>query len=566
MRVILQSHMICKSHTWSGYIRVIIGKNRMRKSNIWLIIIECICMAGMGIGLFLARNAYAQQEHSSELVSLETQRLMAMDSTPEEMQSSVSFYSYPVSMSFATNLSLEDAGAKEEPSELNSLDHTMVSSDHLLDSENYASAPLDNGNPYYIKVNRSQNVVTVYALDEDGRYTVPVRAFVCSVGKNNATPTGTFRTSDKHEWSALVGGVYGQYAYRIDGHIMFHSVPYYSRNKGNLESEEYNKLGTAASLGCVRMAVQDVKWIYENCPSGTLVTIYDSDYPGPLGKPAAETIDLADDRSGWDPTDPDTDNPWNTGNIRFFGCGPRILERGYTYDLLAGVRAYDENGNELTDRIQMSTDCNPWETGVYEITYQLTTPEGRTASVQSTVQVQDHQSPDINVEQEYITLNRIQASANNWEQAIREQIQITDAGMELSDSHLQIQMEIPEENSTQMEAVLIAIDDSGNVSEKKAAVYIDWQPPIIAEPENYEISGGTDDEIREQFLKEIKVTDAESGVGELHITWTKHISFNTYNVMVIAKDYYGNVTTSFFEGFRIETVSNENPSDEIASN
>ena len=46
-------------------------------------------------------------------------------------------------------------------------------------------------------------------------------------------------------------------------------VPYYSMNKGDLEDGQYNKLGDYASLGCVRMCVRDVKWIYDNCPSGT---------------------------------------------------------------------------------------------------------------------------------------------------------------------------------------------------------------------------------------------------------------------------------------------------------
>ena len=48
--------------------------------------------------------------------------------------------------------------------------------------------------PYEVEVNLTQNVVTVYKKDAAGNYTVPDRAFVCSVGP--ATPTGTFRTTD----------------------------------------------------------------------------------------------------------------------------------------------------------------------------------------------------------------------------------------------------------------------------------------------------------------------------------------------------------------------------------
>ena len=64
--------------------------------------------------------------------------------------------------------------------------------------------------PYYLKINRQQNVVTVYGQDEKGEYTIPVKAILCSTGRNNATPKGIFRLSEKYVWRQLYGGVYGQ--------------------------------------------------------------------------------------------------------------------------------------------------------------------------------------------------------------------------------------------------------------------------------------------------------------------------------------------------------------------
>jgi len=167
--------------------------------------------------------------------------------------------------------------------------------------------------PYYITVNLNQNIVTAYKMDEEGKYTVPERAFYCSVGE--ATPTGTFRTSEKYVWRYLFGNVYGQYATRVTGHILFHSVPYYKQDKSTLEYEEYNKLGETASMGCIRMTVEDVKWIYDNCPSGTTVKMYRSNEPEPLEPLRPQKIDMNDPRRFWDPTDPDTDNPWNKTEI-----------------------------------------------------------------------------------------------------------------------------------------------------------------------------------------------------------------------------------------------------------
>ena len=165
--------------------------------------------------------------------------------------------------------------------------------------------------PYYIKVNRRQNCITVYTLDENGEYTVPYKAMICSTGLYNATPRGTFHLSTKYLWRELYGKVYGQYATRITGGVLFHSVPYYKKSKSALCTEKYNKLGQQASMGCVRLTVEDAKWIADNCPSGTTVEIYDDDDPGPLGKPEAAHIDTDNPNKGWDPTDPDVDNPWH---------------------------------------------------------------------------------------------------------------------------------------------------------------------------------------------------------------------------------------------------------------
>ena len=178
-------------------------------------------------------------------------------------------------------------------------------------SDKYLSGSQNQSdNPYYIKVNRTQNIVIIYTKDSNGGYTVPYKAMVCSVGMNNATPTGTYNTTDKYTWRLLSGNVYGQYATRITGHYLFHSVPYVTQNKADLEYDEFNKLGEAASLGCIRLSVEDAKWIYDNCPKGTTVTIYDSNEPEPLAKPTPIRIDTNDSRRVWDPTDPDPSNPW----------------------------------------------------------------------------------------------------------------------------------------------------------------------------------------------------------------------------------------------------------------
>lgn len=191
------------------------------------------------------------------------------------------------------------------------IETTTDGTEIIDDMEQIEEAEEEEKFPYYIKINRQQNVITVYEKDENGEYTVPIRAILCSTGLYNATPKGVFHISNKYIWRELNGGVFGQYASRITGGVLFHSVPYASKNKSTLYWDKYNKLGQQASMGCVRLTVEDAKWIYDNCPSGTAVEVYDSEDPGPLGKPETIKLDKDNVNKGWDPTDPDENNPWH---------------------------------------------------------------------------------------------------------------------------------------------------------------------------------------------------------------------------------------------------------------
>lgn len=203
----------------------------------------------------------------------------------------------------------KDAAQGESQSENRQEDVSQKENTQEKDSQQSASDETEF--PYYIKINRKQNCITVYTSDENGEYTVPYKAMICSTGLYNATPRGTFHLSTKYLWRELYGKVYGQYATRITGGVLFHSVPYYKKSKSALCTEKYNKLGQQASMGCVRLTVEDAKWIADNCPSGTTVEIYEDDDPGPLGKPEAAHIDTDSPNKGWDPTDPDVENPWH---------------------------------------------------------------------------------------------------------------------------------------------------------------------------------------------------------------------------------------------------------------
>ena len=162
---------------------------------------------------------------------------------------------------------------------------------------------------YYIKVNYTQNVVTIYQKDEEGNYIIPFKVMLCSCG--TATPhSGIYASSKGYAWGTVVGGLYAQYSTRIKGNILFHSIPYKSEAKDSMEYWEYDKLGTTASAGCVRLRVADCKWIFDNCEEGTLVEFYSSSIPSPFAKPELEKISDNVECRNWDPTDDVPENPW----------------------------------------------------------------------------------------------------------------------------------------------------------------------------------------------------------------------------------------------------------------
>lgn len=231
--------------------------------------------------------------------------------------------------------------------------------------------------PYRIMVNRLANCITIYMLDENNQYTVPYKAMICSTG-GDKTPMGTFKISSKYDFKALFYKSYGQYCSRIYGSILFHSSGNNSLNKNDLNAADFNQLGEGVSHGCIRLTVEDAKWIYDNCPAGTEVVIYEDENPGPLGKPEVIKIPLD---SVWDPTDPDENNPWHDEQPRIEGVTEQVFYENDEVDYMAGIKAYDTCGNDITEDVVVEGEVDVNIPGYYTVTYTVTDLLGRTAEV-----------------------------------------------------------------------------------------------------------------------------------------------------------------------------------------
>ncbi|MCD8082764.1 MAG: L,D-transpeptidase family protein [Clostridiales bacterium] len=163
---------------------------------------------------------------------------------------------------------------------------------------------LDGDGPYMIKVNKEMNCMTIYAQDGGNGYIIPVKSFLTSVGDD--TPIGTFSTPEKYRWRLMIHDVYTQYATRLGSGLSFliHSIIYDAPNPYTVWASTYNNLGIARSAGCIRLASGDAKWVYDHCPLGTTIVVYNSSTPGPFERPTI-AYEIPFEQT-WDPTDPNT--------------------------------------------------------------------------------------------------------------------------------------------------------------------------------------------------------------------------------------------------------------------
>ena len=183
---------------------------------------------------------------------------------------------------------------------------------YYFDKNGYRRNDVSNiyGGPYYLEVDKTNGVMTVYT---NSSKTIPVKTIRVSVGLSG-TPTwdGTYRLTRSLRWQPLMGPSWGQYGTHVDGcgqgGIFIHSVAGSTRSVYNLPAGEYLKLGQPASHGCIRTCVADAKWVYENC-NGSTIHIYSSgkyvnneSFKGPLGRRPLATFRGA---GNFDPTDPE---------------------------------------------------------------------------------------------------------------------------------------------------------------------------------------------------------------------------------------------------------------------
>ncbi|MDQ6600921.1 L,D-transpeptidase [Bacillus salipaludis] len=132
---------------------------------------------------------------------------------------------------------------------------------------------LGSNDPIWIKVSKAKQ--RVYIMKGSALiYTMVVSTGIDS-NPETSTPEGTFYIQrERGTWfysPRVKEGAKYWVSWKNHGEYLFHSVA--MDENGNVITNEAKKLGHEASHGCVRLAIPDAKWIYDNIKYNTKVVI-----------------------------------------------------------------------------------------------------------------------------------------------------------------------------------------------------------------------------------------------------------------------------------------------------
>ncbi|MCR1952942.1 L,D-transpeptidase family protein [Clostridium sp. DSM 100503] len=150
------------------------------------------------------------------------------------------------------------------------------------DSEYTSNAILQSitlNNVNTLSISSKTNYFVYLNLDEQKTYVYEgstnnwdlVKEFDCSTGlPGKETPKGIFAVTHRGEWFfSDEFGQGGKYWVQFMGDYLFHSLPFDETQSVILD----DTLGTPASHGCIRLNVEDAKWLYDNVANDTKIII-----------------------------------------------------------------------------------------------------------------------------------------------------------------------------------------------------------------------------------------------------------------------------------------------------
>lgn len=217
-------------------------------------------------GRFPVYRETVQRGDSGEEVERLQRRLTTLDYNYNGTSGSYDEITEAAVKSFQRRANLQETGIADEETQ------------RLLYSDNPPEPALSD-KPYLIRVSLNDQRVYVYRWTNSGvdGYGQLIKTMICSTGIGGTTPKGRFISTGHRDarWHYFVEfNCWAQYAFVITGNILFHSVLYSTDSEDSLRQSSVANLGKKASHGCVRLRVEDARWIYEHCGAGQVIEVY----------------------------------------------------------------------------------------------------------------------------------------------------------------------------------------------------------------------------------------------------------------------------------------------------
>lgn len=138
-----------------------------------------------------------------------------------------------------------------------------------INTENINTLGLQSSSNYLLYVDTSSQLTHIYKGSSNNWKLF--KSLKCSTGKEGSeTPSGVYTIKNRDTWFfSKKFNQGGKYWVQFDGDYLFHSIPFAEDQKTIVDYT----LGEPVSHGCIRLSLEDSKWLYDNIPTDTKLII-----------------------------------------------------------------------------------------------------------------------------------------------------------------------------------------------------------------------------------------------------------------------------------------------------
>lgn len=138
-----------------------------------------------------------------------------------------------------------------------------------INTENINTLGLQSSSNYLLYVDTNTQLTHIYKGSNNNWKLF--KSLKCATGKEGSeTPSGVYTIKNRDTWFfSKKFNQGGKYWVQFDGDYLFHSIPFAEDQKTIVDYT----LGEPVSHGCIRLSLEDSKWLYDNIPTDTKLII-----------------------------------------------------------------------------------------------------------------------------------------------------------------------------------------------------------------------------------------------------------------------------------------------------